>query len=96
MDEADALDALANLLTEIEEKPYDHALHSKHIRLSAGCGEPQVQAAREMLTNFLAAVDKVWLPMIEARENAEDSMSLPGIQDIVSLYERAEADYLCA
>jgi len=96
MDEAQALDALANLLTELARKPYDISLHAEHLRLSIECGGSQVQSAREMFTNFLAAGDLVWLPLIESKEDSVDILSPGGLQEVLSLYARAESDYFCA
>jgi hypothetical protein len=95
MDEEQTLDALASLLTELAQKPHDIALHAKHIQLSAECGQSQAHSAREMFTNYLAAGDEIWLPLIESKETSEDLISLVGTQEILNLYARAEGDYLC-
>jgi hypothetical protein len=97
MDESDTLDSLASILGELEQKPYDVALHAKHISLaqSADGFESQVHAAREMFTHFMAAGDHVWIPLIEAKETSADLNSTAGLEEVLALYLRAEEDYLC-
>lgn len=102
MDESKTLDALANILTDLAQKPYDVALHSQHIRLaqSAADMESEVHSAREMMSDFLAAGEEVWLPLVEEKQkslnfDASDDLAEP-VQELLALYARAEADYLCA
>ncbi|TFY81135.1 hypothetical protein EWM64_g2871 [Hericium alpestre] len=95
MDEADALEALSNVLTALAENTYDFSLHVQHINLATAAGlEDQVQDAREMMTKYWASPEDVWLPLIEAKEKALDLNTPEGIQQILDLYERAETDYL--
>jgi hypothetical protein len=98
MDESDTLDSLASILSELEQTPYDVALHAKHICLaqSADGFESQVHAARETFTHFMAAGDDVWIPLIEAKETSVDLNSKAGLEEVLVLYLRAEEDYLCA
>jgi hypothetical protein len=98
MDEAETLDALANVLNDLSVNPYDISIHAQHIRLASSIPglESELQAAREMFTNYLAAGEDVWLPLIEAKENTEDLGTVDGIQQVLDLYMRAEADYMCA
>ena len=93
MDEAEALDALASLLTELSQRPYDISLHVKHLRIASECGESN--SALEMFTNFLAAGDEIWLPLIESKEGAEDIASPEVVREVLELYSRAEEDYIC-
>ncbi|KAL0960935.1 hypothetical protein HGRIS_005940 [Hohenbuehelia grisea] len=96
MDPAQSLDALANLLTEISQKPYDVALHAQHIRLADSAEELQAEAlaAREMMTTFLAAGDDVWRPLIDAKNASVDLETEEGVQELLAVYDRAEEDYL--
>ena len=97
MDETEALEALSNLLTDLAAHPYDLSLHVQHVNLATSTGlEEQVQAAREMLTNYWAAGDEIWLPLIENKEKSVDLDTDEGLQDVLELYEQAENDYLCA
>jgi len=95
MDETRALDALAGVLNELSEHPYDISLHARHIHLAQSL-EVQVQAAWEMFTQFLAAGEDVWLDLIKAKEASVDLGTAEGVEEILALYSRAEADYLCA
>ncbi|KII83027.1 hypothetical protein PLICRDRAFT_180796 [Plicaturopsis crispa FD-325 SS-3] len=90
MDDASNLEALANMLTELSQNPYDISLHAEHIRLSKLANDDvQLQSALELATNYLAAIDDVWIPLIEAKQRVvEDATELLG------LYEKAESDYL--
>jgi hypothetical protein len=97
MDEAAALEAVADVLTSIAENPYDLSLHIKHIRLAEENDmADQLVAAREMLTDTWACADNIWLPILESRKQAEDVASPDGAQRVLELYARAEQDYLCA
>ena len=96
MDEAQALEALSDVLTSISDNPYDLTLHIQHIKLAQAAGiEDQVQAAREMLVTYYAATDEVWLPFIDARMSTVDVESAVGAEEIHGLFARAEEDYLC-
>lgn len=97
MDESQTLDALANLLNELADKPYNVALHSQHIRLAQSSQglESQVHAAREMYANFLAVEEDTWIPLINAKEISVDLDSKEGLEELLALYLRAESDYLC-
>ena len=90
------LDALAQLLSELSERPYDIALHARHIRLAQSLEEAEVHSAMEMLTQFLSAGEDVWLGLIGAKESSVDLSEAEGVQELLALYSRAEADYLCA
>ncbi|KAJ7712459.1 hypothetical protein B0H16DRAFT_1261350, partial [Mycena metata] len=63
MDESQSLDALANVLEELERKPLDLALHATHIRLTQSLEGMQEEAvsAMELMTSFFAAGEEVWL-----------------------------------
>lgn len=47
-----------------------------------------------MLTSFWPAGDEVWIPMIDAKEK-EGVDTAESVQNVLALYELAEADYLC-
>ena len=98
MDEAQSLDALANVLNDLTESPYDITLHAKHIRLAQSMEgmEAEVQSALEMLPQFLAAGDDVWFRLLEAKTAAVDLETVEGVEELLELYNTAEADYLCA
>lgn len=58
MDEADALEALANAVTALTNNPYDITLHAQHVRLARETGmDDQLEAALDMVTTFWAAGD---------------------------------------
>ena len=96
MDEADALEALAGVLTSLTGNPYDITLHAQHVRLARETGmDDQLEAALDMVTAFWAAGDYVWLPLLDSKRNAVDLDSTKGIKAMLALFERAEGDYLC-
>jgi hypothetical protein len=92
MDETQSLDALAQVLGELSERPYDITLHAQHIRLarSLEAMEAEVLSALEMLTQVFAAGEDIWLALIKAKEASVD------VEELLALYSQAEADYLCA
>lgn len=96
MDEADALEALANTLTLLTENPYDISLHAQNVRLARATGmEDQLEAALGMVTTFWAAGNYVWLPLIDMKANSADLAKKEDMEDLLALFERAEEDYLC-
>lgn len=96
MDEAEALDALANALTNLGDNPFDLTLHAEHIRIAQATGmQDQVEAALEMLTSYWAAGDYAWIPLVTSRAASEELEGLEQLQEIQSLFEKAERDYLC-
>ncbi|KAJ6619546.1 hypothetical protein B0H10DRAFT_2367855 [Mycena sp. CBHHK59/15] len=92
----DSLDALSNVLSELEDKPYDLTLHATHIRLTQSLEGLQEDAlsAMEMLTSFYAAGEEIWLALIKAKETTLDFNTANGVEELLALYKRAEADYL--
>ncbi|KAJ6509029.1 hypothetical protein C8R45DRAFT_463110 [Mycena sanguinolenta] len=96
MDESQALDALANVLGEIDNNPYDISLHAKHIGLTQSLEGMQEDAltAIEMMTSFFAVGDDVWLALIKSKEDTLDLDSANGVEELLALYKRAEEDYL--
>ncbi|KAF8630909.1 hypothetical protein AX17_005267 [Amanita inopinata Kibby_2008] len=96
MDEAQSLDALANVINELSNNPHDIELHAKHIRLvqSTEGLQSEVKTAMEMLPEFLAAGEDVWLFLLDHKESSVDLSTPNGIEELLVLYERAEADYL--
>lgn len=96
MDEADALEALANAVTALTNNPYDITLHAQHVRLARETGmDDQLEAALDMVTTFWAAGDYVWLPLLDLKMKNENLETAEGIKAVLDLFERAEADYLC-
>lgn len=97
MDESESLDALANILTAVAEKPYDVSTHGQHIRLAQSLEgmESEVQSAMEMMVQLVAAGDEVWLPLLTVKEQAVDLETEEGVQELLEMYSRAENDYLC-
>ncbi|KAG5646531.1 hypothetical protein DXG03_003298 [Asterophora parasitica] len=96
MDEAQSLEALAKILNDISERPYDISLHVQHTRLAQSMEgmETQVKSALEMLTDFLAAGQDAWTFLIGEKEKAVDLQTAEGVEELLALYARAEADYL--
>jgi squamous cell carcinoma antigen recognized by T-cells 3 len=95
MDESESLEAISGILNELAEKPYDFSLHVKHIQESEKASESQSCLAREMFTSYFAAGEGVWLPLIEAKLKSEDLESSTGVENVLSVFELAEEDYLC-
>ncbi|KAF5315056.1 hypothetical protein D9619_007334 [Psilocybe cf. subviscida] len=89
-------DGLAALDLEVAENPYDANVHAQHIRIAQSLDgmESEVTSAREMMTQFLAAGDDVWLPLLAAKENTVDLETAEGVEELLTLYARAESDYL--
>jgi hypothetical protein len=95
-DATKGLDALANLLTELSVSPFDINHHVQHINLARSLDmEEQVSAAQEMAANYLAVGDDVWLPLIEAKTSSSNLENPAEVLEVLELYARAEADYLC-
>lgn len=98
MDEPHSLDALANILNEVAEKPYNPSTHASHIRLTQSLEgmESETTSAMEMMTQFLAAGEEVWLPLINDKVQELDLDTEEGVVELLALYARAESDYMCA
>ncbi|KAF5382630.1 hypothetical protein D9615_003010 [Tricholomella constricta] len=96
MDEAQSLEALTKVLNDLSESPYDISLHIQHIRLAQSLEgmEAQLKSAMEMLSDFLAAGKDVWSVLIEEKEKAVGLETAEGVEELLALYFRAEADYL--
>ncbi|KAJ6512063.1 hypothetical protein C8R47DRAFT_1033985 [Mycena vitilis] len=96
MDESQSLDALANVLSQLESKPFDLSLHATHVRLTQSLEGMQEDAlsAMEMMTSFYAAPEDVWLALIKAKEEAADINASNSVEELLALYRRAEEDYL--
>lgn len=97
MDEADSLETFSNVLSEVAENPYDVNVHAQHIRVAQSLEgmESEVISAREMMTQFLAVGDDVWLPLLATKQSAVDLDTAEGVEELLALYARAENDYLC-
>ena len=98
MDESQSLDALADILNDVAENPYDLPTHARHIRLTQSLEgmESDITSAMEMMTQFLAAGEEVWLPLINTKMQELDLDSEEGVVELLALYTRAESDYMCA
>lgn len=98
MDDFQSLDALTNIMNELAEKPFDFAAHVQHVRLSKSLPgmEAEAASALEMMSEFLAVGDEVWLPLLDAKEKSFALETEDGLMQLFALYDRAEADYLCA
>jgi len=97
MDESQALDALATILTSLSQTPFDISLHAQHIHLAQSLqsiDQSHLSAAREMLTTHFPAGDEVWMPMIKEKEESVDLNQAEDILDVLELYSKAEADYM--
>ncbi|TFY58334.1 hypothetical protein EVJ58_g6483 [Rhodofomes roseus] len=95
MDEADALEALSDILNRLTEDPYDITLHIEHVRVAHQTGmDEQVDSALEMVTAWWAAGEYVWLPLIERKLQAGNLESPEDLRGILDLFNRAERDYL--
>ncbi|KAG6918338.1 hypothetical protein DXG01_015197 [Tephrocybe rancida] len=96
MNEAQSLDALAKVLNDLSERPYDLNLHKQHVQLARSLEgmEAEATSACEMLVDFLAAGDQVWNTLIEAKESSVDLETAEGVDELLSVYSRAESDYL--
>jgi hypothetical protein len=87
MNATDALESLSTLLTSLSESPYSLELHAKHIQL-ASLPElaDQFEDATQLMSNFYAATDEVWLPFVQRKigrlgilddfESAEEPLSV--------------------
>ena len=96
MDEAQALEAVANILGEILSKPLDLSLHLRHIELARTLDDLESQlTAFQMVSEFLAVGDEVWLPYLDAKAKSVDLETENGAEELLQLYEKAEGDYLC-
>lgn len=99
MDESSSLDALAGLLEQLADNPRDFSVHIQHITLAKSLEGLEAEAASvlalEMFTNCFAAGDEVWLELLDIKERSVNLDTVNGIEEILALYQRAEADYLC-
>ncbi|KAJ7505514.1 hypothetical protein B0H11DRAFT_2220941 [Mycena galericulata] len=95
MDESQ-IDALGNLLSELETTPFNLTLHAQHIRLMQSLEgmQEEVLSAMEMMTSFFAAGEDIWLALIQAKQATLDLETSNGVEELLALYKRAEEDYL--
>lgn len=96
MDESQSLDALGNILSELEGKAFDFATHIRLTQSLEGMQEEVKLSALEMMTTFVAAGEDIWLAVIKAKEEMLDLETANGVEELLALYKRAEEDYLCA
>lgn len=95
MDESVALDALADTLTRLSTNSYSIDLHVQHIRLAKSMNDKdQLLVALEMATNYMAAPDDIWLPLIDAKTAASDVNMPEGALEVLDVYSKAELDYM--
>jgi hypothetical protein len=96
MDEVDSLEALANILNDLSENPYDLSIHYKHVALAQQNGmDDQLQVACDMLAGVWSSSDTFWFPIIEHCKTRQATNTGEGVQYVLDMYKRAEADYLC-
>jgi|SRR6266850_2897712 len=96
MDEEQVLEALSNVISALSETPFDLSLHAQHIQFAIATGiDDQVRDARETLTGYYACGDDVWQPLIEDKKSSVDFDTMDGVLSVLSVYKRAEDDYLC-
>ena len=97
MDESQGLDAIANAINALVENPFHFPSHLQHIRLAQSLPgmDPELTSAREMMAQFLAVGDDIWLPLLDNKQKSVDLETEAGVMELLALYERAEADYLC-
>jgi len=94
----DSLNALSSILSNLAEQPYNVSLHAQHIQLvqSDPALNTELQSSLEMMTEFLAAdPEHVWLPLIHEKQKKMDLDDTHGVEELLTLYERAVQDYLC-
>ncbi|KAF8527992.1 hypothetical protein BU17DRAFT_38620 [Hysterangium stoloniferum] len=108
---SNALESLSALLTSLSEAPYDLGLHAKHIQLASSPDlEEQFDDATQLLLNFYAATDQVWLPFLQTKmqrinipydfDNQQESeldlkdVSLEVLLDLLDSFRKAANDYL--
>lgn len=94
MDEAQALDALTEVLGELAENPHNVGLYAQYIRISRSI-QGMEQSALEAMIQFMAAPEEVWLALLTAKEASVDVETASGVKGLLELYARAETDYLC-
>lgn len=107
-----ALESLSKLLTSLTESPYSLQLHAKHIQLTTHPDlADQFEGAAQLLTQFYAATDQVWLPYLQAKlrhlgipddfESAEEvtldlsGVTLEALLEVMELFRKAAGDCLC-
>ena len=97
MEDSQSLDALENIMNDVGERPFDIAIHIRHIQLAQSIQgmEAEALAARELMSQCLAVGDAVWMPLLDAKEQMVDLDTEEGVQELLALYARAEADYFC-
>ncbi|KAG8973011.1 Splicing factor [Tulasnella sp. 425] len=101
VDQADpamqALEALPEALTAVQETPLAYTLHYRALALLQAIGmEDQLEAARNTLTNYLAVADDIWIPLLEskiAQTNVPD-VEIDAFIDVEEMFMKAERDYL--
>ncbi|KAG8985477.1 hypothetical protein FRB90_004683, partial [Tulasnella sp. 427] len=101
IDQADptlqALEALPAALMAAQESPLSYTAHYRAMGLLEATGmEDQLPAARTNLTNYLAAADDVWIPLLQSKI-AETDAAEPEIDvfiDLEEMFLKAERDYL--
>lgn len=98
MDDAQSLDTLATIINDLAQRPHDILLHANNIKLTHSIQgmESELHTAMEMFTEFLAAGEDVWLYLVAKKEGSVDLDTADGVAELLTCYERAEADYLCA
>lgn len=95
MEEADLLEALSDVLERLTINPYDLSLHAEHIRIAQATGmQDQLESALDMMTAYWAVGDQIWLLLIQPNL-ASVPETVEELKSLLTLFQRAEEDYLC-
>lgn len=95
MEEADVLEALSDVLERLTINPYDLSLHAEHIRIAQATGmQDQLISALDMMTAYWAVGDQLWLLLIQPNL-ASIPETVEELKSLLTLFQRAEEDYLC-
>ncbi|KAG9040601.1 Splicing factor [Tulasnella sp. UAMH 9824] len=92
-----ALEALPEALTAVQETPLAFKLHYRAIKLIwATAMDDQIQAARINLTNHLAVGDDIWIPLLESMVGQTTGLDpqIDAFIDVEEMFMKAERDYL--
>lgn len=93
-----ALEAISSIINDLGENTLDFDRHVRQIQTAASSEgmETEVLSTMELISTFYAVPDDVWLPLIAAKESSVDKKTASGLIELLTLYEKAEADYLSA
>jgi squamous cell carcinoma antigen recognized by T-cells 3 len=100
IDESKQLEQLSNVLNQIAENPLKTSLHLRHIQVAKSLGpddgtNDSLVSAYQMMVDLLPAPESIWLALLEAKQTTLPLETEEGVVELLELYNRAEADYLC-